>query len=395
MASVRAAAAVLWDQCRQHGFDDQPLHREPQGAEQRRLFAGRTDWTAARSRDVGLLPAGSGGLPWRARNRGRGRGVVAAARALRLLERQGPPLDPDGQQSRPRGVRHGRIVDRRDCPPLGRRSNDAGSARHAGRGVCLRRLGKTARRRAYDSQLRTGGVRQTGLRGRHEDDPQRDQPLQRPAARSVARSAGGGGQPAALPDHAGGDGSNLWVALHAKAASDLSRTDTRVGHDQGFGHDHARLFRGLHLLFDHHPPRPHHPVAQQRIGARRNPADDRRPQIQRHHQRHWRSDRQHVPDDMFAARGRGGLSTAIVRSSHHLQIVGNRSRATRRTDARGAGNSRHQKGAGRQRHPHGLSSAIPRIHAGTCAASRGRPFESRSGTHRPNSARPDAQAQRR
>ena len=51
--------------------------------------------------------------------------------------------------------------------------------------------------------------------------------------------------------------------------------------DQGFGHDHARLLRRLHVLLDHRAPRPDHPVAQQRIGAERNRNDDGRSGLQR------------------------------------------------------------------------------------------------------------------
>ncbi len=108
VADVRPAAAVLRDQRRQHGLDDQPLHGQPQGAQRRRLQSRRADRPAARSGDAGLLPAGARGVSRRAGDRRRRRGQPAPARPLRLLERQGPPLDHPGLQGRPAGLRHGR-----------------------------------------------------------------------------------------------------------------------------------------------------------------------------------------------------------------------------------------------------------------------------------------------
>ena len=52
----------------------------------------------------------------RAGDRRRRRGQPAAAGALRLLERQGPPLDHAGLQGRPGGLRHGRAGDRARSP---------------------------------------------------------------------------------------------------------------------------------------------------------------------------------------------------------------------------------------------------------------------------------------
>jgi hypothetical protein len=60
---------------------------------------------------------------------------------------------------------------------------------------------------------------------------------------------------------AGGDGPHLRSALHAPAASVLQGADPRPRDDQGFGHDHARLLRRLHLLLDHGAPGTDHPVA--------------------------------------------------------------------------------------------------------------------------------------
>ena len=93
VAHVRQAAAVFRHQRRQHGFDDQPLHGQPQSAQRRCLQPRRTHRPAARSRHAGLLPARPRGVQRRAGHRRRRRGQLATAGALRLLERQGPPLD--------------------------------------------------------------------------------------------------------------------------------------------------------------------------------------------------------------------------------------------------------------------------------------------------------------
>ena len=87
---------------------------------------GGADRPAARPRHAGLLPAGPRGLPRRAGDRRRRRGQPAAAGPLRLLERQGPPLDPARRQGRPGGLRHGRAAVAGDRPPPGRRASRSG-----------------------------------------------------------------------------------------------------------------------------------------------------------------------------------------------------------------------------------------------------------------------------
>ena len=86
LAAIRPAEAVLRHQCREHGFDDQPLHGEQESPQRRRLFAGRAHWPAAGSRHTGLLPAGPGSVQRRARHRRRCGGLAAATGPLRLLE---------------------------------------------------------------------------------------------------------------------------------------------------------------------------------------------------------------------------------------------------------------------------------------------------------------------
>ena len=101
---------------------------------------------------LGLLPAGSRGLQGRAGDRRRRRGQPAAPRPLRLLERQSPPVDLAGLQSRPAGVRHGRAGDRRNRPPAGGRTKRSRDLRDL-RGVAYR-LGSEGNRRRRDEHAR-------------------------------------------------------------------------------------------------------------------------------------------------------------------------------------------------------------------------------------------------
>ncbi len=86
-----------------------------------------------------LLPAGPRGVPRRAGDRRRRRGVAAPARPLRLLERHGQALDPARLQGRPRRLRHGRGQHRRDRPTAGSGRKCQGPARPARGRVRARR----------------------------------------------------------------------------------------------------------------------------------------------------------------------------------------------------------------------------------------------------------------
>ena len=110
---------VLRRHRRQHGFDDQPLHRRPQDPQRRRLHAGRRRRQAARPRVAGLCPALQGSVQRRADRARRHRGLAAPHRALRLLAGQGAALDPGRQQGGLAAVRQCRARDRRDRAPPG------------------------------------------------------------------------------------------------------------------------------------------------------------------------------------------------------------------------------------------------------------------------------------
>ena len=114
------AEPVLRRHGRQHGFDDQPLHGGPQDPQRRRLHAGRRRRQAARPRRHRLQPALPRGVQGRAHRAGRHRGQPAPHRALRLLVRQGAPLDPGRCQVRHPAVRQRRARHRRDRAPAGR-----------------------------------------------------------------------------------------------------------------------------------------------------------------------------------------------------------------------------------------------------------------------------------
>ena len=86
----------------------------------------------------------------RAGHRRRRRGQPAPPGPLRLLERQGPPLDHPRLQGRPGGLRHGRAADRRDRPAAGRGRDGARPARHA-----RRRLSAGSQRIAADRERRS------------------------------------------------------------------------------------------------------------------------------------------------------------------------------------------------------------------------------------------------
>ncbi len=188
---------------------------------------------------------------------------------------------------------------------------------------------------------------------------------------------------------------DLRPALHAPAASDLHRADPRVRDDQGFGHDHARLLRRLHVLLDHHAPGPHHPVAQPGVDPRTKSARWPPTRVQGDHQRHRRPDGQHVPDELHAPGGRGDLPAPVLRASDDLQAARHRSRPADRADEGGPRNAGDQEGARGQRHPHGPGATLARLHARPGAAPRRRASEGRARAHRPRRAGPDAEAGQR
>ena len=66
------------------------------------------------------------------------------------------------------------------------------------------------------------------------------------------------------------------LALHTSATSIVQGKNPRLHDDQGFRHDHARLFRRLHLLFDHRSSRPRDSISLQRFDHQRDRHDGQR-----------------------------------------------------------------------------------------------------------------------
>ena len=94
------------------------------------------------------------------------------------------------------------------------------------------------------------------------------------------------------------------------------RENPRLGHDQLFGHDHARLLRRLHVLLHHRARRPHHPEPLGRLrraGDRDHPRQDAG--LHRRHLGYRRPDRQHVPHGLQGPEDRGGVPAAVLRLS--------------------------------------------------------------------------------
>ena len=89
------------------------------------------------------------------------------------------------------------------------------------------------------------------------------------------------------------------------------------------------------------------------VGPRRAPPDGRRAWLLGRGLRHRRPHRQHVPDALHQARGRGHLQAALVRPPQDLQAARHRPRPARRPDAREPRGPRRTQGAGRLGSPHG------------------------------------------
>jgi uncharacterized radical SAM protein YgiQ len=152
-----------------------------------------------------------------------------------------------------------------------------------------------------------GVVRRQAVSPRRPDHPQRDQPVQRPAAGAMARPPGRGLQSAAAAAQPQAAMDRIYgLPYTRKPASRATRADSRLRDDQGLGHHHARLLRRLHVLLDHaHQGRIIQSRSQESIltnSARWPPT-----RTSRASQRHRRAHGQHVPDALHAARGGGDL----------------------------------------------------------------------------------------
>ena len=254
-------------------------------------------------------------VPDRAR---RHRGLAAAHRPLRLLERQGPPLDPARRQGRPARLRHGRaagVGGRRPAAPRRahrRRSatcaaprtsiNDARDGGARGRpgaawprpqdGGAARRTRRSSRdKRAFALMSRAFQIR--------------DQPGQRAAAAAAPRRPRRLLQPAGAP--AGGRaGTATRVAMDELYDLPFNRVphptyterDPRLRDGEALDRADARLLRRLHLLLDHRARGARHPEPLGRERAARGARAAPHGRLPRHDHRPRRPDRQHVQDEV-------------------------------------------------------------------------------------------------
>ncbi len=128
------AAPVFRRHWRQHGLDGQPLYGGPKAAPRRRLYARRRGRSAPGPLYHRLCPALPRGIQGRSDRAGRHRGVAAPHRSLRLLVRQGTPLDPGRCQGGLAHLRQRRARRRRGgAPARCRRRHRAISAQFAAR----------------------------------------------------------------------------------------------------------------------------------------------------------------------------------------------------------------------------------------------------------------------
>ena len=199
VARARPAAALLRRQRRQHGLDDQPLHGEPEArgtTTPTRPAAAPGCGPTGRRPSTPALPRG---VPGRARDRGRRRGLAAPHRALRLLVRHGAAVDPRAR-ARPTCSCYGmgERADPRDRRPARRGRGRRSAARPARRRLPAR--ARARRRPPTPSSCRLRGrspprsrpstATSAPSREATRDDPPRDEPAERaPPDRSATATA--------------------------------------------------------------------------------------------------------------------------------------------------------------------------------------------------------------
>ena len=172
-----------------------------------------------------------------------------------------------------------------------------------------------------------------------------------------------------------------------------TRADPRLRDDQGLGDDHARLLRRLHVLLDHRPPGPDHPVALAGVGPRAKSA-------------RWRPTRSSRASSATSAARRPTCTRCAAPGPRSRRSASGCRASTRRSAScwapttarsielmqRARDRAGHPQGARRHRHPHGPGPAVAGVHARAGRAPRRRPPEGRPGAHRPARARADEEA---
>ena len=378
VARVRPAAALLRRQRREHGLDDQPLHGEQEGPQRRRLLAraggSACGPTARRSSTASAAARRSPAC------RSIAGGVEASLRRLAHYDywsRHGPPVDPRSTQGRPARLRHGRGDDRRDRASACAAGRD-GAATCA---TCAAWRTCSGRKEALPAPpLRRRGLRRTtsSCRPSRRSPPTSSRSRRRRAHSTTRRTRSTRAassqfhatgrlvlNPPALPLAEAEMDAVYDLPYTRRPHPSYTRADPRVRDDQGLGHDHARLLRRLHVLLASRCTR----GASSRAAARSRSSREieqmaARPGLQGHDQRRRRADREHVPDALHAARGRGEVPAALVRPPDDLQAARHRPRPDDRADAR-----RRARCPGVEeclvasRHPHGPRAAVAGVRA--------------------------------
>ena len=319
----------------------------------RRLLARRPHRPAARPRDARVLPAVPRGVPRRAGDRRRRRGLAPPARPLRLLERHGQPsilLDarPTSSSSAWASTRSSRS---RGGSRRARRSKDLRDMR----GVAyllggtetlpalpdaMRAAGTPADRHARAPVVRGGRRRQGRVRARDADDPHETNPFNARGSCSATATGVVVQNPPALPITPA-DMDRIYGLPYSGARTRCTREPIPAVRD-----DQGRASRSCAAASA---------AARSARSPRTRAASSSRgreesvltsasagpgPGVQGHRHRHRRPDRQHVPDALHAARSRGHVPAALVRASRRLQAARHRPRPARRADEEGARGAR-------------------------------------------------------
>ena len=162
--------------------------------------------------------------------------------------------------------------------------------------------------------------------------------------------------------------------------------------DQGFGDDHAGVFRGVHVLFDHGAPGADHSVAVAGVGAGGAEADRAGPGVQGGGFGHRGADGEHVSDALHAAGGGGEVQAVVVCASDDLQAAGDGSWADCGVDEGEPAGGGGAEGAGGLGRADGPGAAVAGVHGGAGGAPCGRAFEGGAGAYGSGSLEADEEA---
>ena len=419
LAHVRPAAPVLRHQRRQHGLDDQPLHRQPQSPQRRRLLSRRSHRPAAPT----VPPWPTASAPAKPTPACRSSPAVSKpACAAWPTTTTGPTQSAAPFCSTPRRpprLRHGRAPDRRNRPPPRRRRDGQRPPQPARRRLSprrqrIRRIPQSLHplviphpiRRSLPNRYSTNPspASISTLRKNSAPSPksshQETNPLQRPTPGAISRPPKpSSSTPPPLPLTQAEMDRDLRPALHAPAASELrQRKNPRLRRGQGFGAQScaAASAAAPSARITAHEGRIIQ-VAVAGIGPRRNRADaDNAARLHRRRLRHRRPDRQHVPDALHAApRSKPSAAASVCVHPTICKLLGTDHGPLDRPDDKSlASCPASKKSSSPPASAWTWPAAIP-IHARARRASRRRPSQGRPRAYRSGRARPDEEARER